>query len=168
MAVRACRPRRRLDFTTFVPKFQSSMSVFSRQHPLRRMMVAFLACWFVVSISEPAVLHSCPMHDGTSVTASGNSHGEHQMSHMPAGAAGENASGTQQTLPEHTAPHSCTCMGDCSASATVAPTSVARMTWLAGIIDIATELWVAHPAAPVDADFVLPFANGPPMVALVS
>lgn len=143
------------------------MSVFSRQHPLRRIMVSLLACWFVVSISEPAMLHSCPMHDGTAASSEGSAHGEHHMSHMPAAPTGENAvaSATDHAPPEPTAPHACTCMGDCSASVTVAPTSIARMGWLAGIIDIATNVSVAHQVVPVDADFVLPFANGPPLMS---
>lgn len=136
----------------------------SRQHPLRRFLVALWACWFVVLITEPAMLHSCPMHDGAGASHAGaGEHGGHQMGHSAS--AGEMAGEmgpTTDAPPDNAAPHVCTCIGDCSASATVVPSYAIAMSWLAGIIELAPVLPMAHQAVPVESDFILPFANGPP------
>lgn len=143
---------------------------FSGQHPLRRFVIALWACWFVVLIGEPAVLHSCPMHDGpgaVGAVGSAGAHSGHQMSHMPGMATGGKATAPtgDQGAPEEAAPHACTCIGACSASVTVAPATQAPLSWLAGIIDIAPVLHIVHQLVPVEPDFVLPFANGPPSMS---
>lgn len=161
MASACCSPLSYLVFT-------ARMFGFSRQHPLRRILVAMWACWFVVLLSEPAMLHSCPMHDGAPGSVGvAEGHTGHHGSHAANAAVdgSRDLTAPDQGAPQQAAPHACTCIGDCSASTIVVPTAAAPMSWLAGIIDIAPVIGVAHQSVPAAPDFVLPFANGPPLMS---
>ncbi len=150
------------------------------RHPLRTFLTTLWACWFVLLVSEPTLVHSCPMHDGT-MTAnaaanaaeqaavsrapkSGDPHAGHDM-HAAAEQSGQSEHGGQS---EHHAPaggHACTCLGHCSASSALTIAHTTPLAWLAGVVDVDAALDVAESAPRASAPHVLPFANGPPVMA---
>ena len=121
-----------------------------RRHPFSRALIALWSCWFALLLSESAMLHACPMHDGIAAEAmAADGHGGH---HASSGQDGEQP-----------ATHSCSCIGHCSASSPLAPSTAGSLSWLAGVIDIAPEVAMAQQLVPVEPDYLLPFANGPPL-----
>lgn len=152
------------------------------RHPLRRALATIWACWFVLLVSEPALVHSCPMHDGavmatagiadappsSSAPTSGTATGSHEMAghaeHAAHGAmaAGESQGVSEQPADQHSGGHPCTCLGDCSASAAIVVADAPRLAWLAGVLDVDVAIEAPEHAAPAWRAHVLPFANGPP------
>lgn len=125
------------------------------RHWLERAFAAFVLVWFVVVTTEPAVLHSCPVHGpvaGAAVAAE-----QHGAGHSDASRAPDD---------HHAA---CTCVGDCSAGG-----------FSVGLLTAEQRLVAATPrnsrAAPTQADlpritappFLLPYANGPPGIRIVA
>lgn len=119
-----------------------------------RASAAAIGLWLAVSVSEPAFLHSCPVHGG------------HVSSHVMRGGMSDD------TMAEHASPvshhetdsHTCTCISSCCCAAPI------------GLAGPAVSLAVIGPSAvrdtglpeylhvPVAATHVLPFANGPPAI----
>jgi hypothetical protein len=136
----------------------------SRSSLSRFVGIAF-ALWFAVFQTEPAVVHACAMHGDAS------GHGAHgQISVASAAAAdshighGTSAADAAKTIPAHDEPDAtCTCPGGCATASTVLvpPTSEAVIAE-AAIHDAATLRHRSETVRATGADFVRPFANGPP------
>jgi hypothetical protein len=125
--------------------------------------------WFALVTAEPALLHSCPVHSGTSSShaAAAAEHAEHDF------AAGAHASHADAATPAaHESPahdgdapeqHRCACIGDCSSGAVITGLPAARPSVVASV------QWIVRTSiAPGDAplvtapEFLRPYANGPP------
>ena len=139
-----------------------------------RPLTAFFAVWFVLSATDMAGMHPCPMHGGA---ASAN----HAMdmagmeSHSGMASAGIATAG-QHAHPadangndsEH-APgaHTCTCVGVCCPSANLQAPDATTLGFVTEITDT-TRVAVAYQATVARAwiDFMLPYATAPPIAAL--
>lgn len=116
-----------------------------------RVLRAFLALWFVLSVGEPSIVHFCPMHGGLLgelAAAPGRMH----MSGM--GMPGRAASGRQlptrapdrHATDQPTAPqahHHCTCIACCMGAGTAAALPALHVTLGAPAYTVAVA-----PAAP--------------------
>ncbi|HEX4682128.1 MAG TPA: hypothetical protein VH277_05435 [Gemmatimonadaceae bacterium] len=121
-----------------------------------------MAVWLAFSLSEPAILHSCPVHSGHA-----SSHGMHAMHAMNA-THGESTHGMREhgssTQNDQSGGHACTCTSSCCCTP---PVGLA-----AGSVSLAlAEPAPAHDAGiaeyshiPAAAAHVLPFAIGPPVI----
>lgn len=134
---------------------------------LGRIAGLLFAAWFAVFQTEPAAVHACAMHDG------GSGHGAHgttsvqgsdsHASHLRAESVGAAHEGS---APSQDAPATtCTCPGGCAAaSAAAIPGSTEATIADAVISDAATLRGQPETLRLVNAEHVLPFANGPPTV----
>jgi hypothetical protein len=115
---------------------------------LHRLLGALCALWFAISVAEPALLHACPMHDGT---AAGR-----QADHHVHGEA------TDTTPPDGTERAPCLCLGDCAAAS-----AMGLAASHVGVVEVAVVASADaglpdHAYVPVARALLLPFANGPP------
>ena len=146
-----------------------------RRSPLGRSFGAVLALWLAVFQAEPAALHVCAMHSGHGIAATAASAA---VSGGATTAAAQTAAHNHAqhlavateavAVPEHApaAPHDsgaqCTCPGGCCAATSVAMPNGANEF----VIEVAVP--ASRPSSAIvsvlvaAADFVLPFANGPP------
>jgi hypothetical protein len=115
------------------------------RHLLRRAFASLLLVWFAIVLAEPAVLHGCPMHDAAT-PARGATHSHSHEAPAP--------------QDEHLG---CTCIGDCSAGASVAGVP-ARSVRLADAPVSRYRAALPPATSPVvtASAFLLPYANGPP------
>ena len=136
-----------------------------RRTLLGRSFGAVAALWLAVFQTEPAALHVCAMHSGhgsVATAASVTAPVEHNHGQHPSVGVGVAAGSEHAPAAPHESGAQCTCPGGCCAATSVA------------IPDAANEfsIEVAGPAGRPSttivrvrttiADFVLPFANGPP------
>jgi hypothetical protein len=128
--------------------------------PLHRAAALLLALWFAAIVGDPALLHQCPMHGGTPGSHAAGAGGAHGASH---GAHAADAGAPADEAPP--AGHQCSCLGDCSGPTVVALSASTPMAWLAGVVDIEPSLDAPARDLPVAADYLTPFANGPPAAA---
>lgn len=114
---------------------------------------ALFALWFAMVLGDPGVLHSCPMHGGHAVAATG--------AHASHAAAAHHES--HDSAPTKNGSSQCSCVGQCCAATAVAS--------LPTVAPFAVPAHVAKPSAlpeypdddvPSSPDVRLPFANGPP------
>lgn len=118
-----------------------------------RVVAAMLAVWFAIAVAEPAALHTCPMHDGV------GAHGAH-------GAAGPSEHADHGT-PERSSSRQCTCLGDCVGVAIAALPAIPPRMHVPAAVSRQRTLPATEPdALPAAPGLLLPFANGPPGVAL--
>jgi hypothetical protein len=118
-----------------------------------RVFAVFMAFWLAFSLTEPALLHACPVHSGGSV-APESGHAAH----------GANASHHQQPTDGGTT-HQCTCLGSCSSASPIGLKSPTL-----ALVDLTTVATrdsglPDHVYVPVAAEHVLPYQNGPPAAA---
>ena len=111
-----------------------------------------MSVWLGFCLAEPMQLHLCVMHGGLAIQSAAHtsSHSHGAMSHD----AGHSTKDHQQS-------QQCSCLGDCTtgtAPALLAP----RFNVALPSIDRDAALACAASTPVVAADFVLPFANGPP------
>jgi hypothetical protein len=131
----------------------------------RRPLALILGVWFAMSMAEPAALHSCPTH-GRHAAATPETAGAERAPGVPAayGAAGHHETASTPADVPSGAGHQCTCLGDCSTGAGQASllpaTHPAR--WAPAVVVREAPAPRALSVALQAADFVLPFANGPP------
>lgn len=129
-----------------------------------------MSLWLAISLAEPAQLHTCAMHGGLAIGASGHS-GPHATASSHSGAATHHAAPAPDAAPadshQDRDSHSnqCSCLGDCSVGKppVALPGTAARVAAAAAharqaAYDYATPTLVAPP-------FLLPFSNGPPAVS---
>ncbi len=154
--------------------------------------MAVWGLWFTTALTEPAGFMACPMHSGVQAGLNGhNGHGASTptsgaaatpasdarmlMSHDMSGdmstqmstEMSTEMSRDMNTAMTHDAPPSshqhCTCLGDCCAlsvaSVPVAPTLPASVT--VQVAHAPPPVVIARPMSQID--YVLPFANGPPV-----
>lgn len=147
-----------------------------QRRPVVRALTTLWAVWFVLLLSEPALLHPCPMHDGVPIAAAPNAAlpgqpGPVEASGMPdiASAAPSHHAhmmgGGESADPTPAAPHqghSCSCLGDCALSIAVVPASAHRLATASALHQSAPLFDDAARVVKVAADHVIPFANGPP------
>ena len=145
---------------------------------LRRPFAALLAVWFALVMVEPAALHSCPVHAGHAAAGHGPAAGEPASSvgmaggvhsaHMSGASVTESGRADDAAVPGHPgSPHhaDCTCPGACTASsgAIALPAAVLVRPLTITIVGVSPILTAAAPAS-ARAPFILPFANGPPLL----
>jgi hypothetical protein len=111
-----------------------------------RALLAVWGLWFTAALSEPAGLHTCPMHSGHAIAQASGAHGSAEH-------AGHSA-------PSH---HSkdCTCLGLCCAASILSP----RVSIQPAVVSVQPETATFSPdrAAPrIVRAHTLPFANAPP------
>jgi hypothetical protein len=125
-----------------------------------RALATLLLLWFAIVSAEPALVHSCPMHDGAGAarTAVAAAHGGDAVGHD-----GHHA-------PDDKGRHrACTCLGECSPGAAAPAVPAARLGLVvATITQPRAELPTAGVRACVGPRFLLPYANGPPAGDLVA
>ena len=122
-----------------------------------RFLAAIVAAWLAIVLAEPAALHTCAAHGSA---ASASTTGEHGAHAGHGGHAHEAGAPTGSDAPES---HQCSCVGHC-ASGSVAALAPADPAIGATILLASTGGSIRDPRfTPVAADFVLPFANGPPL-----
>jgi hypothetical protein len=119
----------------------------------QRAFASLFAIWFTISLVEPAALHSCPVHGGGTVSATGGhgggDHAGHDMPTAPTDAPSDHAQ--------------CTCLGDCTvgSATTIVPASAFEL--LTAIIRPYRPVLATAGLRPVaHAPHTLPFSNGPP------
>jgi hypothetical protein len=106
-----------------------------------------MAVWLAFSLSEPAILHSCPVHDAG---VSGHSmHGGMASMHQPANHSRSNG-------------HACTCIGSCCSVAPVGLAAESISIAFAATTTVRDTGLPDYEYLPVAAAHVLPFSNGPP------
>ena len=129
------------------------------RHWLRRPLAALIAVWFVLVMVEPAALHSCPVHGGhAAAEGAGGSSGGHGAGSLHAN------HGSSAPAPGHHA--ACTCPGDCTAAGVgVAVPSAMPGVVAAPVLQAPARVRITVVRATAPADFVLPFANGPPRIS---
>ena len=112
---------------------------------VRRAFAAVLGVWFLLVMIEPEAVHSCAVH----TPAAAASHGDHHS------AAGHENDGDEKGA-------QCSCPGDCAAGAhQVLPGH--REGVGATIISRASAQYARDGSCePTHAEFLLPFAIGPP------
>jgi hypothetical protein len=142
---------------------------------LRRPFAALLAVWFALVMVEPAALHSCPVHAGHAAAGHGPAAGEPAPSvGMAGGAHSAHMSGASVTESGRAddagapgSPHhaDCTCPGACTASsgAIALPAAVLVRPLTITIVGVSPIPTTVAPAS-ARAPFILPFANGPPLL----
>jgi hypothetical protein len=115
---------------------------------MRRLLI-LLPLWLAFAIADPGVLHSCPMHGGMPAATSLSHAAGHAHHHAP-------------QAPEH---HhgACTCIGACTAATAIFAPTAATTIALGTIVDthVATPAFESRVSAR-DAQYRLPFSNGPP------
>ena len=125
------------------------------RHPFWvRSLIAIWGVWLGVVFSEPAALHSCPMH---------GDHAAH-LSGTPASAPMSHGAMSHDASHQHDSGKPCTCLGtSCCTAATVLPDApVAEI--LTTDVQVAVVVYpaVANQSTAVAPPHSLPFANGPP------
>jgi hypothetical protein len=120
-----------------------------------RAFATMLAAWFAIAVVEPAALHTCPMHGGPAGAHAAHGAAEHAQSAADHGA------------PERSSSRQCTCLGDCvGVSGGALPAALPRM-HVPAAVATAGEIHAFGPELlPSPPGLLLPFANGPPRVAL--
>lgn len=122
-----------------------------------RALSAVMAVWLVVSLSEPAFLHSCPVHSLGS--------GAHRANVVLQAFATHHHDWTDSTAPVNGhETHNCTCIGSCCCATPIglaAPRVLAAVSEPTAFRDTGLPEYAYLPVA---ADHVLPFQNGPPAV----
>lgn len=116
-----------------------------------RVLRAFVALWFVLSVGEPSVVHFCPMHGGMLAELAGASP----------------MAGMAMPGPHHgngSSHHHCTCIDSCDAAgaAAVLPSlhvSLTPATWTLAATPVATTAESLPRPAPPNAQ---PPGTGPP------
>jgi hypothetical protein len=116
---------------------------------VKRPLAAFLGLWFLLVMIEPESIHSCPVHSASV----GGAHAGHAGHH--GARAGDHKSHDKSKAV-------CSCPGDCTASAFNALPSVKAEIAFASAIDAASQQPLAESVQLTHADFLLPFAIGPP------
>ncbi len=140
-----------------------------------RALVAVWGLWFTTAVVEPAGLFACVKHNGLAAvgqqvassapSASGSGHEHHGVT-----ADRHTAHSTDAAVPDgESAPEShdcCTCIGHCCATV---PVTAPRPTVIVDA-EIASETSpqprAPEPFSPGRVAYVLPYANGPPAIAL--
>ena len=116
-----------------------------------------MAVWLAVSLSEPAFLHSCPVHSLGS--------GAHSANAVPQTLAAHHHGSAGSTAPaKGHETHNCTCIGSCCCATPiglVAPRVLVVVSEPTALRDTGLP---EYAYVPVAADHVLPFQNGPPAV----
>jgi len=111
-----------------------------------RALLAVWGLWFTAALSEPAGLHTCPMHGAHAMAQASGAHGSAEH-------AGHN-------VPSHSS-KDCTCLGLCCAASIASP----RVSIQPAVVSVQHETASFSPdaAAPrIVRAHALPFANGPP------
>jgi hypothetical protein len=114
-----------------------------------------MAIWISLSLSEPALLHTCPVHDVTHAAGAGASGAAH---HAPP------SNEARHTTPVrgHASHRGCTCLGDCCAAGPVGIASPTLALATSLVLESDGAALPEHAYVPVAAQHVLPFQNGPP------
>lgn len=120
-----------------------------RPRLLRRLFAAACGLWLALFLAEPAALHACAMH------GSGSSAHRH-ASHLAQGAHSTHG---------HERATTCTCIGGCCVSATIAAPAATALVSLACItpptrVHVPVSSIAHRPAA---IDFARPPTIGPPL-----
>jgi hypothetical protein len=136
--------------------------------PVRRAGAALLALFFLLAVGEPLALHACPMHDGVAVASSTSAGGAH--ADMPADAHAAHAADTAAAVPAgHPSGddegHQCSCLGHCAAASGAALAAAQAVRWPVLVARRAEPPAREYRIALPSADYLLPFANGPPHLA---
>jgi hypothetical protein len=117
--------------------------------PLRRAAASLVAVWFVLAVGELPAVHPCPVHSGApgagTVATDHGAHGAH----------------TAQPGSGEAEPHTCTCIGHCTAASALAATAVPRVAPVA-VTQVHRASPVARGIVPLHSPHSQPFANGPP------
>lgn len=134
-----------------------------QNHLWFRSLTALFGVWFVLATTDVGSLHACPMHDGpvsASVMDMGGDGG--QADHgMHAEHAAPGNEGPAQN-------HCCTCISTCCAATTPLASRMQLVELTSTVSFIAPAVFAAALEPRVFwIDFVLPFANAPPMIANV-
>ncbi|HKY96576.1 MAG TPA: hypothetical protein VJL35_01860 [Gemmatimonadaceae bacterium] len=114
---------------------------------VKRVFAALFSFWFLLVVIEPEAVHSCPVHTAAAASESAHSH------HMHGASKGDTGKSSHAT---------CSCPGDCAASAFGAiPVDAPVLT--ASINAASSETFrVSNGRVPDRVDLLLPFAIGPP------
>ena len=117
-----------------------------------RTLAAIMSVWLGICLAEPMQLHLCVMHGGLAIQSAAHpgAHSHGTMSHD-----------ASQSTKGHDKSQQCSCLGDCTTGNT--PAFVAAHFRVALPVTDRVATSPATASAPIAAaDFVLPFANGPP------
>lgn len=135
-----------------------------RHSPVTRLLWLGVTAWLLVFRLEPQALHACAMHSGAHTSAAGG-HAAHQMAGHDMTAGHAMAPATDESSAP-TGPAQCTCPGGCTMTSPVAPPNPAETATAVAPISVRVEAPRERTALSArDAEFVLPFANGPPATA---
>ena len=129
-----------------------------------RPVAALFALWFAVIIGDPGLLHACPMHGGHGVAhaAASSTASKHHAATMHTTAATGDAV-SHDASHHHGAANTCTCVGQCCATPSLAPLPTVASLHVPATIALAEPVQrVALQPATAAPDLRLPFANGPP------
>jgi hypothetical protein len=133
-----------------------------RRSPWSRLLASALGLWFGFSTAEPLPgMHNCPTHDGplAAAVAGGGGHHGHGAGHEKGLTEG---SGQAPAVPQT---HQCTCPGPCTTALGIGLPATAVSLEIAAVTSASRDSGLPDYAyAPVWAEHVLPFSNGPPRV----
>lgn len=148
-----------------------------QSHLWFRSLTALFGVWFVLATTEVTSLHACPMHDGPPAGMSGTGHESGAATAGTAMAGTAMAGMDMSSHAGHSMPgdgtgtpddhHSCTCISTCCAATVTPLAATAESLRIAAQYTSAPAISTTAPESPrvVWIDFVLPFANAPPMLA---
>ena len=119
-----------------------------------RALAGLMSVWVGICLAEPMQLHLCVMHGGLTIES-----GPHSSAHSAHSAA---AHAAHHPTKGHDKSAQCSCLGDCTAGNSPAflPSTYFGVDLPASDRSVVTSLTKSAEFA--TADFVLPFANGPP------
>lgn len=131
---------------------------------IHRVLALMLGVWFTVYIGEPELLSPCPMHDAVALAG-----------HAPATHAGHGGSPDASHAMDHdgtsshdtsSGGHRCHCPGPCCGTSTAVAAPPIGLPLGAQLAASLARIAPTRLVVPAAVPHLLPFANGPPALAL--
>jgi len=123
-----------------------------------RILAGVFSAWLVICLAVPAQLHTCVMHGGLAITATGAV--SHHAAHTAHGVSTAAKHSHHQN--DDGQANQCSCLGDCSTGRTVVGVTAPIVSFASNVIEVPAPVFSYASPTVFAPHFLRPFSNGPP------